>query len=142
MNLAPVIAGLTAAGLSRIEGATALALIAKRPPAHFPAHFVVPDSERGQAKHRVTGIHDQRVDCVFSVVTIVRPDAAADGGSDAQLRRLMAAVEAALAGWRHPDAEGQSTLMLSSQLLSIDDTMIGWAQRFQTQRRIRKEETD
>lgn len=137
IDLAPIVARLAAdPELPEPKGAAALARIEAAPPAFLPALFVVADGETASAPRRLVGIHDQLVEASFLVLAMVRADGA-PALVEAALARLTGRVEAALAGWVHPEAEGEATAILSSQLVRLDAGVIAWGQRFATRRRVR-----
>lgn len=141
MDLAPVVARLEAHGIAGIEMLAALSLIEQRPPAGFPAYYVAPEREAATAPRRVTdgGIHDQEVPCDFVVLVLVQAGGINPAAADAELAAKTATIEQALAGWRHPDADGTATAFLAGRLLPTEPSILGWIMTFRTLRRIRVE---
>lgn len=132
---APTIERLKQADFKRVEGVIEWAGL-KASPAHSPALFVIPDSERAPDSERV-GIHDQRVTAQIRVIIVLKPNARADGAASKELEEVATRVIDALVGWKHPDAASPFNYA-GGRLLSADGWGVAWAADFRAAWRLRK----
>ena len=135
LSFAPTVERLKDAGFRTVDGVLEFAGLTAAPRA-VPALFVVPERESA-APNRMSGVIDQKVTEIFSVI-IVEEVRRADGKASDQLKRDVDAVVAALLGWRHPEASGP-TEYAGGRLTSLDGGHIVWAASFSASRHLRKE---
>lgn len=135
LSFEPTVSRLKAAGLRAVDGVLEFAGLETAPRA-MPAYFVVPERETA-APNRMSGVVDQKVTEIFSVVVIVEAKKAAGAASD-ELKRCCATVIEALLGWRHPEASGPCEYV-GGRLTSVDGGHIVWALSFSASHHLRKE---
>lgn len=132
---APIVDRLKEAGFSHVEGLLEFAALST-PPRLSPALFLVPEREAAQPNRLGAGGHDQKINETFSVVLVVRTERKADAISDA-LQQHAAQIEAALIGWKHPDATAPCEYA-SARLMSAEAHHVAWAMSFSVSRHFRK----
>jgi hypothetical protein len=132
---APIIEQLKQAGFKKVDGVLEWAGL-KAAPAHSPALFIIPDSERAPDSER-TGVHDQRVTTQFRIVLVLKPNARADGAASKELEETERRIIDALTGWTHPAASSPYNYA-GGRILSADGQGVAWAIDFRAAWRLRK----
>ncbi|HEX7820638.1 MAG TPA: hypothetical protein VF463_08460 [Sphingobium sp.] len=132
---APTIARLKEGGFLHVEGLLEFVDLSEAPRVS-PALFVVPERESA-APNRMSGVVDQKVTEIFSVIVVVEAQRLAGKVSE-ELKRHTDAVVQQLVGWRHPEASGPCEYV-GGRLLPPEGRRVAWAISFNTSRHIRKE---
>ena len=136
LSLAPIVAQLKAAKLSRVEGVLEFAGLTAAPAA-LPAFFVVPLSDTASANPQDAGARDQAVDAGFAVMICLDGARRHGAGVSDELSTEIGRVIDALAGWTHPQA-ARACDFAGGQLASASGSVVVWQVRFRTRWRLRK----
>ncbi|OPX57070.1 hypothetical protein SAMN02745127_02069 [Oceanospirillum multiglobuliferum] len=119
--------------LDNVGSAVSLATAMERPPVNGVSCFVVPVAEQPEKNQRVSGPAVQKVLVTVGVVFAIRTLNDPDGERGSQkLETARDAVRQALFGWQ---AEGTTApyLLSTSGLIRMENNVIWWMDRYQTQ---------
>lgn len=136
MEFAPTIAQLKGAGFASVEGVLEFAGL-QAAPRLSPALFVVPERESAAPNRIASGVIDQKVTEVISVVLVVAAQRR-EGAAGEELQIHTGRIEQAMVGWRHPDASSPCEYA-GGRLLSAEGQRVAWVMSFSACRHIRKE---